>query len=342
MKIVHTADVHLSQDHPERLEALKKVLEACEDEEADILLIAGDLFDDNVDVETLKTDLRPLFEDNSFKTYVIPGNHDNTAFRKEDYFGEDIEILSNTPYETEEFEDFRLISLPYTEKDFSELMEELPEPGTKTDILMIHCTLSGTQGGFGEEKRYMPVKPAQIVQTGFNYILSGHIHSSATRKTFGDTTFAYSGSPVSISSSETGRRAVWIIDTEKEEMKARQLDTEYFLQRAIELMPGNEEEELEGLVSDLKDRDLEKANIRIEITGFTEQEVKQIIDDFSEELQKLEPLSLEINSDKLEAAGSIVQTDIYTEFEDKLEEKNVENPEDVKRNFLRGLSRYER
>lgn len=342
MRIVHTADVHLSQDHPERLEALKQILETCEDENADVLLIAGDLFDDNVDVETLKTDLRPLFEDNSFQTYVIPGNHDNTAFRKEDYFGEDIKILSNTPYESEEFEDFRLIALPYTEKDFSEIIDELPENGSKTDVLMMHCTLSGTQGGYGDEERYMPVKPAQIVQTGYDYILSGHIHSSATRKTFGDTTFAYSGSPVSISRSETGRRAVWILDTEEDEMKAQQLGTEYFLHREIELMPGNEEDEMDDLVSDLEDRELEKANIRIDLTGFTEKDVKQVTEDFKAKIDDLEPLSVEIGSDSLESAASIVQTDIYTEFEEKIEDRDLENLEAVKRKFLRGLSRYER
>ncbi len=342
MRIVHTADVHLSQDHPERLEALKQILKTCEDEDVDILLIAGDLFDDNVDVETLKTDLRPLFKDNSFQTYVIPGNHDNTAFRKEDYFGEDIQILTESPYEIKEFDDLRLIALPYTEKNFSEIMDELPEPGTKTDIMMMHCTLSGTTGGFGEEEKYMPVKPAQIIQTGYDYILAGHIHSSATRKTFGDTTFAYSGSPVSISSSETGRRAVWILDTEKEEMKAQQLDTEYFIQRRIELMPGNEDEERDTLISNLSDRELDKANIQIELAGFTEKELEQIKEDFRDEIKDLEPLSLDIGSDQLQSAASIVKTDIYSEFEDKLEEKEFENPEAVKRKFLRGLSRYER
>ncbi|MFB6115411.1 MAG: exonuclease SbcCD subunit D, partial [Candidatus Nanohalobium sp.] len=169
MKIVHTADVHLSSEHPERLEALEEVVQVCKDEEADLLLVTGDLFDQNVNVEEIKTDLRPLFSGNSFDTLVIPGNHDNSAFRQEDYFGDDIEILTSRPYTSRTFDDVNIVALPYTEQSFSELvgpLSEATEEG-KTNILMIHCTLAGASGSFGEESKYLPVKPAELVRTGF-------------------------------------------------------------------------------------------------------------------------------------------------------------------------------
>jgi len=344
VKIVHTADVHLSEQHPERIEALKQILQMCEERDADLLLISGDLFDNNIDVEDLKTDLRSLFKDNSFQTYIIPGNHDATAFRQEDYFGEDIEVLSDVPYEQRKIDEVNLVAVPFTEKDFSEIKEELPETSNKNkiDLMMIHCTLSGSQGGFGNEEKYMPVKPSQIIQTDFDYILSGHIHSSATRKTFGNTTFAYPGSPVSISSTETGRRAVWMLDTEEESMETIELDTEYFLRKELEIMPDREEEVKEELIAQLEDRDLEKATIILNIHGYTEKDVEELIEQLREELEELNPDEIRIGAEELQSVSSLVESSLYQDFMDKMREENLNKPEEVERKFLKGLARHER
>lgn len=344
MKIVHTADVHLASGHPERMEALKEVLEVCRDEDADLLLITGDLFDQNVNVEDIKTDLRPLFSDNSFHTLVIPGNHDNSAFRQEDYFGDDIEVLDERPYEKKVFEDLNIVALPYTDKEFSDMIEPLSEAreANKKNVLMIHCTLAGASGGFGEESKYLPVEPAELVQTGYDYVLSGHIHSSATRKSYDNTVFAYSGSPVSISSSETGKREVWLLDTEKETMETRELETFHYVTEDLEILPGEEEKILDRLEKNLEDRDLEEASVIVTVNGFTERGVQELVDEIGDELGDYSPKEKEVNVEGLESAKTIVESDIYREFRDKLDNKEFENPDLVEKKFLRGLSRHER
>ncbi|WP_414837432.1 metallophosphoesterase family protein [Candidatus Nanosalina sp. VS9-1] len=343
MRIVHTADVHLSPDHPERFEALEQVVEKCGDEDADLLLITGDLFDKNVDIEGLKTDLRPLFSDNSFQTLVIPGNHDNSAFRREDYFGDDLEVLTDRPYSSKVFGDVNIVALPYTEKSFSELVEPLSEAVEegKTNILMIHCTLAGNSGGFGDEERYLPVKPQELVRTGFDYVLAGHIHSSATRRKFGATTFAYSGSPVSISSSETGKRKIWLLDTD-EGMETRELDTFYCINESGSILPGEEEELKDKITGDLEQKDLGKASVILELDGFTERPVDQFSRELKDDVKSLGPESIDVNVSGLESASSLVDSEIYREFRERLEEKDFENPELVEKKFLRGLSRHER
>lgn len=343
MRIVHTADVHLSPEHPERMEGLEEILDLCEQEKADLLLITGDLFDANIDLEDLKTDLRPLFSDNSFRTLVIPGNHDKSAFRQEDYFGEDLEVLQGKPYSQKIIEEVNVVALPYTNKAFSEMIEPLSEAveEDKENIMMIHCTLAGANGGFGEESEYLPVKPSELVQTGFDYVLAGHIHSSATRKTFGDTVFAYSGSPVSISSSETGKREAWVLETGKG-LETRELDTEYYLRERKELLPGEEERVTEEIEDDLEDKDLDKASVIVELEGFTEGEVEELSEEVKKKVEGLEPQEVNVEVLNLESAASIMDSEIYREFNRKLEEKDLENPEIVEKKFLRGLSRYER
>jgi DNA repair exonuclease SbcCD nuclease subunit len=343
VRIIHTADVHLSPEHPGRMEALEQVVDLCEQEDADLLLITGDLFDANVDLEDLKTDLRPLFSENSFQTLVIPGNHDKSAFRQEDYFGEDLEVLQDKPYSQKIIEDLNIVAVPYTNKAFSELVKTLSEAleEDKENILMIHCTLAGATGGFGEESEYLPVKPSELVQTGYDYVLAGHIHSSATRKTFGNTVFAYSGSPVSISSNETGKREAWLLET-GEGLETKELDTEYYLREKKEVLPGEEDEVTEEIRQDLKDKDLDKASVIVEVEGFTEEKVEEFSEEVQDRVEGLGPADVDVEVLGLESASSVMDSEIYREFRRKMEEKDFGNPDLVEKKFLRGLSRYER
>lgn len=343
MKIIHTADIHLSENNPERIEALKEIISICVEEEADLLLISGDLFDKNIDAGSLKTDVRPFFSDNDFDTLVIPGNHDESAFREEDYFGDDIYTMTDTPISSRDYGDLNIVGVPYTEEGFSELIEPLSEEveDDKINLLMIHCTLSGISGGFGEETKYMPVRPEELIQTGFDYMFSGHIHSKATRKDLGEATFTYPGSPVSISNSETGRRHVWIFDTEDEKLKTRKLDTFHYLQRDIELLP-DENQKIEEVIEDLRDKDLEKASISIEISGFTDKDIQEITENLEKRLEGLKPAEVEVKNSDLESMASVVESEIYIEFKDKMDEKDLEKPEKIERKFLRALSRHDR
>lgn len=343
MKIIHTADVHLSKDYPERLDALEEIVEMCEDEKADLLLISGDLFDRNTGPDDFETDIRPLFSDNSFHTLVIPGNHDESAFREESYFGSDIEQLTDTPFESRKYQDLRITGVPYTEEGFAELVEPLSEEvdDDRVDLLMIHCTLTGVQGGFGEESEYLPVKPEELVKTGFDYVFSGHIHSRATRKDLGGTVFTYPGSPVSISSSETGKRHVWILDTETESLETRELDTFHHIERTIELMP-NENERIEDTVRELETKDLEKASVTVELHGFTDRKIGEIQDDLKKMLEDLDPGEFAVENRGLESMASIVDSDIYVEFKEKMDERDPSKPDKVEKKFLRALSRYDR
>lgn len=325
------------------MEALEHVVQLCEDEEADLLLISGDLFDDNVDLDDLKTDLRPLFSGNSFQTLVIPGNHDRSAYRQEDHFGDDIQVLRQKPFTGKAFGNVNIVALPYTDRGFSDIAEELSEatvPGKK-NVLMIHCTLAGSQGSFGEESRYMPVKPSELVQTGFDYVLAGHIHSSATRKKFGETVFAYSGSPVSVSSSETGKREAWLLDTD-EGLNTAEIDSFHYLKEEREILPGEEEEAENELIESFREKNLEKASLIVELSGFTEKPVDEFLEELEGKIEVLDPEGFEIKSSGLESASSIVDSKIYKEFQEKMEQKDFENPELVEKKFLRGLSRYER
>ena len=332
MKILHTADVHLSENNIERLEALKRIVEAAESSEADALVIAGDLFDTASDVESLREKVRPLFSDNSFETLAIPGNHDHRAYRREDYLGEDFTLLKNSPIEKVEIGGANIVGVPYTGKDFSDLIQpvqEAREDGME-NYLVFHGTLLGSSGGFGEEERYLPVKPEQIAETGFDYVLAGHIHSQASMVEAGGTKFLYPGSPASVTETETGRRKAWMIENEA---KTVSLDNFHYQKQQIRLLPGRK--------PGLNAEDDPQASLIVELDGFTE-DPEQAREYYREKAEGLELEGFKVRIDGLRSTGEIREDKTFQQFREGLEERNVENPELAEEIFLEAYSSYER
>ena len=117
-RVLHTADVHLTSDDPDRMDALRTLLNHAEEENIDIVTIGGDLFDDPEGVEQLRTDLRnDLFSNRPFEIILIPGNHDIEAYRGDVFFGDSCTVITDEPFEhwTEPDESLRVTGLPYRE-----------------------------------------------------------------------------------------------------------------------------------------------------------------------------------------------------------------------------------
>ncbi len=81
MKILHTADLHLTEEASERWDALQEIVNLARQEKAAILVIAGDLFDQDVAAQTLRNKLRTMISSDQFQTIILPGNHDHKAYR---------------------------------------------------------------------------------------------------------------------------------------------------------------------------------------------------------------------------------------------------------------------
>ena len=87
MKLIHTADWHLGKNIEgytrleEQRKFLKDFIKICEDEQADMIIIAGDIYDNynpSAIAEQLFYDtLKQLSRNGSCMTVVISGNHDN-------------------------------------------------------------------------------------------------------------------------------------------------------------------------------------------------------------------------------------------------------------------------
>jgi exonuclease SbcD len=198
MRFVHAADIHL--DSPMRglaaypgapveamrgatRSALRSLVDLCLDENADLLLIAGDVVDgDWPDYHTglyMVSELRRLCEA-EIPVVMIRGNHDAASVvTKALRWPEGVRLLSSSRPETVTFED---IGVAVHGQSFAtravtdNLAAGYPSPQSGlVNIGLLHTCL----GGYIGHENYAPCALDGLVSSGYDYWALGHIHQRA-------------------------------------------------------------------------------------------------------------------------------------------------------------------
>lgn len=329
-RVVHTADVHLRSEHPERLHALRAVLQLAEEEAVDVVTIGGDLFDNPGNVEQLRTDLRnDLFSDQPFEILLIPGNHDIEAYRGDVFFGDSCTVFTEDPFShwTSADGEFRITGLPYRERADDDLLLALQNRDSfdGTEVLLLHCSLDAPFDDYdtGDEdaRRYFPVTEELLVELGFDYYLAGHYHTPHKVSFEDGAEFTYPGTPASTSAAETGQRRVSVL-TPSEGVSFRSLNTYHRASREFTVVPGAEEKLLEDIQEWVAQHVTSSTEASVHVTGF----VDMPEDDFNEQLTAVAG-SANV-TDETRGVEHILSHPLYRQFEDELEE--IEWDDDVK------------
>ncbi len=211
MRFIHIADIHLGASpeggkayskyrEKEIWDTFSKVVDICEKERIDILLIAGDLFHRQPLLRELK-EVDYLFSQLSLtKVVFVVGNHDylkkNSYYRTYKWGENVVPILSET-MDTVEIEDLDLSisgcsyhSVERTENEF----EQVPSIGvSKNNILLLH----------GGDEKHMPFSKEVMKYSDFDYIALGHIHQP---KEIIKNKMAYAGCLEPTDSGDVGKR----------------------------------------------------------------------------------------------------------------------------------------
>ena len=345
MKILHTADIHLREYGDDRWKTLQKLIEIGKQEKVEIFVISGDLFDKDIDAETLRPKIREIFSDAGFKIILIPGNHDSESYKSGMYFGEDAFILTDL-HEPFEYNGVMIWGLPFEPIEGEKILSKLRSlksnlAADKKNILLYHGELLDTffsRRDFGDEgeARYMPVKLSYFEDLNIDYVLAGHFHSKFDiRKLGNERYFVYPGSPISITEAEIGRRRVNIFEVGGPP-KEYPLDTPHFEGVHIEFDPFMEKNPVE-VVKEHLERVHPEASIILTIKGYIDGErigiseselVKQIKEITKEEaIKSLRPEFSDIRV--------ILGDDLFKNFMSKLEQCNYD---EEKKKQLRDLA----
>jgi len=336
LKIIHTSDIHLNSRKKERLEALEDILAKAGEKKADLVVISGDMFDSNEEADILRPQLRKMLSSLPFSIIAIPGNHDMEAYSSDMNFGDSIEVYNKLPFDTIDLDGIRMIAVPYANQSFNDLAGPLSQGIDKDrlNILLMHCSLDIPYLGedeYGDEKRqaYLPVNSKVLGGIGFDYVFAGHFHSRTVESRLSEKTmFLYSGSPVSISKKEKGRRTAVLLDTEKparDRIKLLPLDSFYYEDINISFIPGKEKEILKKLEKTLSQYKDHKAEICLNIGGSISTGEKEIAENISKLVEKNTTDDTAIDLTQAYRDISVVLQDpLYRAFKDKLDESDLE------------------
>ena len=227
MKFVHIADVHLDMPFTSlknnkelvkrrRLEQkfiFRKAIDLVKEEGADVLFIAGDLFEDKfVEDDTITYVISCLKEIKNTKVYITPGNHDP--------------LIKSSPYNTFEwpenvfifgsevgmdsFENINVYGIGFDDFEMDTTavkdIEILKEDEEKINILITHANLDGAA------HKYHDVKTQWLQK--FDYVALGHIHMPK----IDDSRIIYPGSLIAGGFDETGEHGLVVGEITKENL----------------------------------------------------------------------------------------------------------------------------
>lgn len=178
MKFIHTADIHLgaepdagssySTERPEELwNSFERLLDVCEEEQTDLLLIAGDLFHRQPLRKELK-ELDYLFSRLTHTQVVLmAGNHDylksTSYYRNYPWQGPVHMFLSQRPACMEFAEIGTCVyGLSYEQREITQSLYDAVRPQKRqpVEILLVH----------GGDEKHIPFRKNELVKQGYDYI----------------------------------------------------------------------------------------------------------------------------------------------------------------------------
>jgi DNA repair protein SbcD/Mre11 len=278
MKIAITADVHLKAkgESPGRWSALSDILEKMLSENINILIIAGDLFNEesqnysDFDEFCNKTQ----YTDKNIKFYIIPGNHD-PSIRQQYFTSSNIKVFSKP--EVIKFDDSpaSFFFIPYLpDRSMGEIIAEYSKALSGTWVLIGHGDYIA---GFHNPNPYEPGIYMPVTRNDIQYynpakVILGHIH-----KKINAGKVYYPGSPCGLDINETGKRSFIILNTGTLEITEKIIDTDYifFNETLIALPTANEfgyiEEKIQKMIINwnIGKSDIPKVRLRLKIKGYT-------------------------------------------------------------------------
>lgn len=241
IKILHSADWHLDSPLAAREEDLRaalleipeKIAEVVRQENCDLVLLAGDLFDGIPCRETVELVHRAL-EEMGVPVFISPGNHD--------YLRPDSPWLSHIwPKNVHIFTqntmaslvlpglDCRISGAGFVGMDCPALLENFHSEGPERWHLAV---LHGDPQTHNSP--YCPILQDQIRDSGLNYLALGHIHKAGQLRS-GETLCAWPGCAMGRGYDETGEKGVYIVTLgDTAEAEFRPLDTPRFYDLTVE------------------------------------------------------------------------------------------------------------
>ncbi len=227
MKILHTGDVHL--DSPfSRLDAAHaaarrddlraafvRMMRFARESAVDMILIAGDLFEDTFVSRETTAMLSREFSAFGKPVVIAPGNHDSFcagSIWEKNLFPENVYVFATSALTRFSFDGVDVYGYAFTEPsmNFSPLSGVRVSNPSHINLLCAHGDLTSPLSV------YCPLTRADIAAFGADYTALGHIHNPEDIVANGTRAYAYCGCLEGRGPDEVGMKGGVLVEIEKE------------------------------------------------------------------------------------------------------------------------------
>lgn len=234
IRILHAADLHLdspfqamgrdkaAQRRGEQRSLLGRMAELAREYEADMVLLAGDLFDaDSHYAETARL-LEQTLPAMGVPVFIAPGNHDwygpRSPWARLD-LGENVHVFTDEAVQCVTLPELKArvwgaaFAGPRRRPPLAGFQAE-KQPDT-IDIMVLHGEVGDPASPYGA------ISEADIARSGMDYIALGHQHTFSGLRKAGDTFYAWPGCPEGRGFDETGEKGVLLADVGQDSCEAK-------------------------------------------------------------------------------------------------------------------------
>lgn len=193
MKFIHTADLHLGSSfasasfdkdiakirREELFTSFEKMIRDCKKLDVDLLLIAGDLFEESLIKASDVKRVIDVFESiKDIHIVICAGNHDyinDKSYYNLMDFPDNVTIFNQDGLNSVYFDEINtwVYGFSFFKNTYGSDFITFPKlDKSKNNILLLHCDV------LNSNSNYLPIKKEKLVNSGFDYVALGHIHKS--------------------------------------------------------------------------------------------------------------------------------------------------------------------
>ena len=191
------------------LQVPEKIASLCKEENCDLMLLSGDLFDGSPSAQLVRV-VRDALESVRIPVFIAPGNHDFVAPGSPwltDIWPENVHIFTHPAMESVDVKhlDCCVYGAGFISMDCPGLLQDFsPTHTEKYAVGVLHGDPTQLNSP------YCPVTTEQVGQSGLHYLALGHIHKGDQFRA-GNTLCAWPGCPMGRGYDETGEKGVLIV-----------------------------------------------------------------------------------------------------------------------------------